>query len=210
MLFSPWNMMKDEVDPNFVYSSTDKMLSVIVDINPTRTNHQHQNTVITFLSVTSSIHQLSRRKTRRRISRCHGDAKQARESRPYFRVLPEIVVDCGESSPTIQFELRRRRRRRRRRKHASPSWIGIRRRKIGFPPIRARGTDATSWARLRSGGRLPLPAKTGSNPMRVPQRLLRHGNNKNSSLVSQYKSAMKKRAKRGCYTRRNRRTVMTQ
>ena len=70
--------MKDEADPNFVFSSTDKMLFVIVDINPTRTNHQHQNTVITFLSVTTSIHQLSRRKTRRRISRCHGDVKQAR------------------------------------------------------------------------------------------------------------------------------------
>ena len=89
--------MKVEADPNFVFSSTDKMLFVIVDINPLHTNHQHQNTVITFLSVTSSIHQLSRRKTRRRISRCHGDAKQARESRPYFRVLPEIVVDRGES-----------------------------------------------------------------------------------------------------------------
>ena len=50
--------MKGEADPNFVFSSTDKMLFVIVDINPTRTNHQHQNTVITFLSVTASIHQL--------------------------------------------------------------------------------------------------------------------------------------------------------
>ena len=89
--------MKVEADPNFFFSSTDKMLFVIVDINPSHTNHQHQNTVITFLSVTTSIHQLSRRKTQRRISRCHGDAKQARESRPYFRVLPEIAVDRGES-----------------------------------------------------------------------------------------------------------------
>ena len=89
--------MKGEADPNLVFSSTDKMLFVIVDINPLHTNHQHQNTVITFLSVTTSIHLLSRRKTRRRISRCHGDAKQARESRPYFRELPEIVVDRGES-----------------------------------------------------------------------------------------------------------------
>ena len=89
--------MKVEADPNFFLSSTDKMLFVIVDINPSRTNHQHQNTVITFLSVTTSIHQLSRRKTRRRFIRCHGDAKQARESRTYFRELPEIVVDRGES-----------------------------------------------------------------------------------------------------------------
>ena len=87
----------DVVDPNFVFSSTDKMLFVIVDINPSHTNHQHQNTVITFLLVTTSIHQLSRRKTRRRISRCHGDAKQARESRFLFPRMPETEVDCGES-----------------------------------------------------------------------------------------------------------------
>ena len=76
----------DEADPNFVFSSTNKMLFVIVDINPTRTNHQHQNTVITFLSVTTSIHQLSRRKTRRRVSRCHGDVKQARGPIPISQI----------------------------------------------------------------------------------------------------------------------------
>ena len=207
MLFSSLNVMKDEADPNFVFSSTDRLLFVIVDINPSHTNHQRQNTVITIHSPPQSTNS-SRRKTRRRISRCHGDAKQARESIPISEKCWKLESTAENLSSFIQIEFRRRRRRRR--KHASPSWIVIRRWKIGFPPIRARETDATSWARLRSGGRLPLPAKTGSNPMRVPQRLLRHGNNKNSSLVSQYKSAMKKRAKRGCYTRRNCRTVMTQ
>ena len=81
----------------------------------------------------------------------------------------------------IQIEFRRRRRRR---ECASPSWMMIRRRKRRFPPIRARGADAMPWAWSRNGGRLPLPAKTGSNPMRVPQLSYRHGNNKNSSLVS--------------------------
>ena len=44
-------MMRDEADPNFfIFSSTDKMLFVTVDINPSRTNHQRQNIVISFHS----------------------------------------------------------------------------------------------------------------------------------------------------------------
>ena len=173
--------MKDEADPNFFFSSADKMLFVIVDINPSHTNHQHQNTVITFLSVTTPIHLLSRRKTRRRISRCHGDAKQARESIPISEKCWKLESTAENLSSFIQIEFRRRRRRRER---ALPSWIMIRRRKQRFPPIRVRGADATPWARSRSGGRLLLPAQTGSNPMPVPQRSLCHGNNINSSLVA--------------------------
>ena len=109
--------MRDEADPNFfIFSSTDKMLFVTVDINPSRTNHQRQNIVISFHppphGLNPPIHQDA--KPGRHISRRHGDTKKTRESRHPFprnagdrrrpQIIPSSIIQRrrkGERRPEV-------------------------------------------------------------------------------------------------------------
>ena len=80
-----------------------------------------------------------------------------------------VVAMETRTSPSTNHIKRRRRRRRRREPGftvANPDSTPGRK----SPPIRARGADATSWARSRSGWRLLLPAQTGSDDIHSQRR----------------------------------------
>ena len=161
--------MRDEADPNFfIFSSTDKMLFVTVDIIPARTYHQRQNTVISFHPpphcLNPPIHQDA--KPGRHISRRHGDPKSAGKSisisenagdRRRPQIIPSSIIQRrrkGERRPEVDALVR----------HSAPSamettetclWLHFDDKELSGDEEDGESNDARNSLKKRRRGTIP-------------------------------------------------------